>query len=78
MIYMPRKPKENITARSVRLTKDVVAMLELYANDQDWSANAALNNALKRYLTGLGYQEKVEEKERSEAVETSTDELKGQ
>ena len=78
MIYMPRKPKENITARSVRLTKDVVAMLELYANDQDWSANAALNNALKRYLTGLGYQEKVEEKERSEAVKTSTDELKGQ
>ena len=37
-------------------------MLDLYAEDQDWSANAALKNALKRYLAGLGYQEKVKAK----------------
>ncbi len=69
MVYMPRKPKEDITARSVRLTNDVVAMLDLYAEDQDWSANAALNNALKRYLTGLGYLEKLQAKQ----TEVSTD-----
>ena len=73
MVYMPRKPKEDITARSVRLTNDVVAMLDLYAEDQDWSANAALNNALKRYLTGLGYQEKV--KEKAKQTEVSTDDV---
>lgn len=74
MIYMPRKPRENITARSVRLTKDVVSMLDLYATDQDWSANAALNNALKRYLTGLGYQEKIGKQQRSPSSEGAIDE----
>ena len=62
MVYMPRKAKEDITTRSVRLANDVVSMLDLYAEEQDWSANAALNNALRRYLAGLGYQEKIQAK----------------
>lgn len=67
MVYMPRKAKEDITTRSVRLTNDVVAMLDLYAEEQDWSANAALNNALKRYLTGLGYLEKLQAKQEQDS-----------
>ncbi len=61
MVYMPtRKRKIPTVNRTARLSEDVAGMLDLYADDQQWSANTALDTALRRYLEGLGYREKLE------------------
>jgi predicted HicB family RNase H-like nuclease len=61
MVYMPpRKRKSPTINRTARLAEDVAMMLDLYAEDQQWSGNTALETALRRYLEGLGYKEKVE------------------
>lgn len=57
---MPQKKRQTpIVTRTARLSKDVAGMLDLYAEDQQWSANTAMDNALRRYLEGLGYAEKL-------------------
>lgn len=72
MVYMPpRKRKAPTVNRTARLAEDVAMMLDLYAEDQQWSGNTALENALRRYLEGLGYREKIEAMLKAEAEEGS-------
>lgn len=54
-----RKRQSPIVSRTARLSKDVAAMLDLYAEEQRWSANTAMDTILRRYLEGLGYKEKA-------------------
>ncbi len=42
-------------------------MLDLYAEEQRWSANTAMDTILRRYLEGLGFREKVRKVLGSEA-----------
>jgi hypothetical protein len=59
-LEMPqRKRLTPIVSRTARLSKDVAAMLDLYAEEQRWSANTAMDIILRRYLEGLGFREKV-------------------
>jgi hypothetical protein len=61
MVYMPtRKRKKPTVSRTARLSEDVAGMLDLYAEEQQWSGNTAMDTALRRYLEGLGYREKYE------------------
>jgi hypothetical protein len=60
-----RKRLNPIVSRSARISKDVAEMLDLYAVDQSWSANTALDNILRKYLEGLGYKEKLVESQKS-------------
>ena len=60
MVYMPTKKRKHPTVnRTLRLAEDVAMMVDLYAKDQQWSANTAIDTALRRYLEGLGYKERV-------------------
>lgn len=60
MVYMPQRKRQTpIISRTARLSKDVAEMLDLYAEDQHWSGNTAMDNILRKYLEGLGYAEKV-------------------
>jgi|GEM_PF-1893338 len=60
MVYMsPRKRKHPTVNKTMRLAEDVAMMVDLYAEDQQWSANTAMDTALRRYLEGLGYKERV-------------------
>jgi len=55
MVYMsPRKRKHPTVNKTMRLAEDVAMMVDLYAEDQQWSANTAMDTALRRYLEGLG------------------------
>jgi hypothetical protein len=59
-IEMAQRKRQNpIVSRTARLSKDVAAMLDLYAEEQRWSANTAMDTILRRYLEGLGYKEKA-------------------
>jgi len=49
----------SVTTHPARLSEDVAMMVDLYAEDQQWSANTAMDTALRRYLEGLGYKERV-------------------
>jgi ABC-type proline/glycine betaine transport system substrate-binding protein len=65
-----RKRLNPIISRTARISKDVAEMLDLYAVEQDWSANTALDNVLRKYLEGLGYKEKlIEAKKNQETAE---------
>jgi ABC-type proline/glycine betaine transport system substrate-binding protein len=67
-----RKRLNPIISRTARISKDVAEMLDLYAVEQDWSANTALDNVLRKYLEGLGYKEKlIEAKKNQETAEDS-------
>jgi hypothetical protein len=60
MVYMPQKKRQTpIVNRTARLSKDVADMLDLYAEDQQWSGNTAMETILRKYLEGLGYREKL-------------------
>jgi hypothetical protein len=62
MVCMAQKRRKSPTVnRTARLSEDVAGMLDLYADDQQWSANTALDTALRRYLEGLGYRERLEQ-----------------
>lgn len=67
MVYMPQRKRQTpIVARTARLSKDVAAMLDLYAEDQQWSGNTAMDDILRKYLEGLGYAERIAEKNQKE------------
>ncbi len=70
MVYMPQRKRPNpVITRTARLSKDVAEMLDLYAEDQQWSGNTAMDNILRKYLEGLGYQEKLAAKKQAETKE---------
>jgi hypothetical protein len=75
-IEMAQRKRQNpIVSRTARLSKDVAAMLDLYAEEQRWSANTAMDTILRRYLEGLGYKEKTLATDQSieapEAIDTN-------
>jgi len=58
---MPQQKRQTtVISRTARLSRDVAEMLDLYAKDQRWSANTAMDAILRRYLEGLGYKDKLE------------------
>ena len=60
MVYMPPKRRKFPTVnKTARLSEEVAMMVDLYAEDKQWSANTAMDTALRRYLEGLGYKERV-------------------
>lgn len=69
MVYMPPKKRKHPTVnKTVRLAEDVAGMVDLYAEDQQWSANTAIDTALRRYLEGQGYKEKLEARLKEEGL----------
>jgi hypothetical protein len=52
--YMPRQKKSTV-ARSVRLLEEVAAAVDLYADNQLISSNAAVNKLLRDRLAEIGY-----------------------